>query len=586
MGVTAGALIYLRVTSMRNAVVSRFMRLKKPKYLLGAVIGLAYFYLVFGRRLRGDRPSAAALASAFPVEFMPMVITVAAVSVAIFIALLWLWPRERAALNFNETEIAFLFPAPIGRKTLIHFHLIGSQLKLLFTSLILALISSGWNFVLGNAWMRVVGWWLVFATVLLHLNGSAFTLTKWLDRGISQTARQLTVGALIVAIGAAAWLLTWSSWPPPESADLVDFKSTALYFTEMVNAGVVGYLLAPIKWIVGPLFAPSPATFLAALGPALAVYAAHYLWVLYSESSFEEASIARAKRRADKIAAMRSGNVRLGNAQAKPKRVRFDVGAVPRPEFAFLWKNLMAGADYLRLRTALLAAAAIVVGCFWIKNSDYFWLLLPIGLVALLLSGYVLVFGPMIARQDLRSDLLNIDMLKAYPLKGWQIVLGEMLAPTAIVTFLLWLGLLAAAMSFYPSGDWLTTEIRIFGGIGVALLVPFLVAIQVLVLNAGVLLFPAWNQASANKANAGIDVMGQRILFFAGLLLAMVVGMLPATIVAGAIYFITQFLLPIAIAAPLAVLGALCVLIAEISVGVMLLGTVFDKFDLSDELRP
>ena len=35
---------------------------------------------------------------------------------------------------------------------------------------------------------------------------------------------------------------------------------------------------------------------------------------------------------------------------------------------------------------------------------------------------------PQLLRQDLRSDLLNADLLKAYPLPGWQIVLGEVLA--------------------------------------------------------------------------------------------------------------------------------------------------------------
>ena len=34
---------------------------------------------------------------------------------------------------------------------------------------------------------------------------------------------------------------------------------------------------------------------------------------------------------------------------------------------------------------------------------------------------YMLVMGPQFARQDIRSDLQNADILKTYPLPGWRL---------------------------------------------------------------------------------------------------------------------------------------------------------------------
>ena len=43
------ALLYLRLVSAGNWLLSRARRLRQPKYLLGAVVGCAYFYYFFFR---------------------------------------------------------------------------------------------------------------------------------------------------------------------------------------------------------------------------------------------------------------------------------------------------------------------------------------------------------------------------------------------------------------------------------------------------------------------------------------------------------------------------------------------------------
>ena len=151
---------------------------------------------------------------------------------------------------------------------------------------------------------------------------------------------------------------------------------------------------------------------------------------------------------------------------------------------------------------------------------------------------------------------------------------------------LLWLLLLAAAFTLQPPPNAsLTAGSRIAAALAVALLLPFVCAIEVLVMNAAVVLFPAWVPQGAGRGS-GIDVLGQRIFFLAGLFLAIAGALLPAAIGAAAMFFGTLWIVGAAIAAVLAAVAALAVLCVEIGLGVAFIGRRFERFDLSAELRP
>ena len=135
-----GALVYLQMQSIKNRLRMRLRRLKKPKYLAGAAVGGAYFYFFFFRNLFVGRSSAAAADTASP-ETLLLLELVGALALFLMVVAAWIFPHERAALLFSEAEIAFLFPAPVTRRTLIHFKLLRSQIAILFTTLFLTLVS-------------------------------------------------------------------------------------------------------------------------------------------------------------------------------------------------------------------------------------------------------------------------------------------------------------------------------------------------------------------------------------------------------------------------------------------------------------
>src|SRR5207247_9272566 len=99
------------------------------------------------------------------------------------------------------------------------------------------------------------------------------------------------------------------------------------------------------------------------------------------------------------------------------------------------------------------------------------WLLPALGILTVILTGYSLFLGPAILRQDLRQDLANADILKMYPLRGWQVVLGELLAPAAILTGVQWCLVLLAAATFsrFPEDSPIPLSTRLSLGAAVAI---------------------------------------------------------------------------------------------------------------------
>src|ERR1700730_14714920 len=151
------ALFFLQYYSLKNRTLLRFRRLKQPKYLVGGIVGLLYFYFYFFRYLFGLPGRRPALSLGSSPESLALYEAAGAAVFLVAVLLAWLLPHDRAALTFSEAEVAFLFPAPISRRGLGHFKLLRSQAAILFTTLILMLFVNRFG---GKFWIRAAGWWL------------------------------------------------------------------------------------------------------------------------------------------------------------------------------------------------------------------------------------------------------------------------------------------------------------------------------------------------------------------------------------------------------------------------------------------
>jgi hypothetical protein len=177
-----------------------------------------------------------------------------------------------------------------------------------------------------------------------------------------------------------------------------------------------------------------------------------------------------------------------------------------------------------------------------------------------------------------------MDVLKLFPLRGWQIVAGELLAPAVILTLAQWgLLIILAVLVRAAAGQTIPVQtIPIEWFVAVALLMPMWNALALLIPNASVLLFPGWFQTRVD-APQGIEVTGQRLLLFFGQMIAIGVTIVPAAAVFGFVFWLLYATGAGAIAPITGALGAALVLAGEIALGTWLVGKLFDRFDIAAE---
>src|SRR6266481_10122996 len=549
------ALLYLQFHSIKNRLLLRIKRLRQPKYLFGAIVGGIYFYFYFFRYFFGFRGGRGGFVSTATPENLALFESIGALVFLAVILLGWIFGNQRAALSFTEAEVAFLFPAPVSRRGLIHFKLLRSQIAILFTTVLLTLVT---NRAGGHPWIRAAGWWIILSTLNLHFLGSSFARTMLVDRGISNWQRRLAIFALLLVSVASIFIWAKRTMPAVDFSQFDDFQAIKNYIQHVLASGPAPYLLYPFRLVVRPYLAQNASGFLAALGPALLLMALHYLWVVRSNVAFEEASVEAARRITEKIAAIRSGNLRGSNQKLKGRRAPFLLRPIGPQPIALFWKNLIGTGSGFTPRLWIVLGATLIFVCAVLRNAIGSSDLLPlIAMITGMLLLWSLLLGPQLLRHDLRKDLALADMLKLYPLRGWQIVLGELLAPAAILTVFQWLLLISTVMllSRLPGGGAVEWPLRIGIGFGTAIVLPILNLITLQIPNAAVLLFPGWFQAGKEGAH-GIEATGQRLIFLLGSLLVFIVALVPAAIVFAIAFFLLQLALGLLFALPIAFVAA------------------------------
>ena len=196
---------------------------------------------------------------------------------------------------------------------------------------------------------------------------------------------------------------------------------------------------------------------------------------------------------------------------------------------------------------------------------------------------FAIMMGPQMARSDLRQDLLHLELLKTWPLRGADVVRGEMIWPASVVVIVSWLAL--ACATILSSAAFTTTPVAVRMSVAgaAALLAPALVFAQFTIHNAAAVLFPAWVPLGTARPK-GIDAMGQRLILFAGVLLGLIVMMLPGALAGGLLWLAFHKLLGMAVLIPAAAACTVIVLI-EVLMATEAMGQVYERVDLSGAIR-
>jgi hypothetical protein len=254
---------------------------------------------------------------------------------------------------------------------------------------------------------------------------------------------------------------------------------------------------------------------------------------------------------------------------------------------AFLWRNLIGLGALAARKWWINGALLFIILTRWlISRPAHDPLLIGFTIVTSILAGYGFLLSPVFVRRPSQRLIEEIDVIKAYPLRGWEIILGEMLAPMVLIScfeWLLFVALATIALHDLPQLGNLPIAIAV----GAAQVVPFLEGILFSINFAGVLLLPAWTyQLSAkDQSSGGIDKMGQRLIFTAGYLLVALVSLIPAALMGGGVFFAFKLLLDqTSLGAVLAGTAAGLTLAGEFAAILWWLGEHYENFDVSAEL--
>jgi hypothetical protein len=176
------------------------------------------------------------------------------------------------------------------------------------------------------------------------------------------------------------------------------------------------------------------------------------------------------------------------------------------------------------------------------------------------------------------------EALKTYPLPGWQMALGEVLTPTVMLTGAQWLFTALAVILF--SGPTHRSPIpladRLSVGVAVALMAPTFSMVSVLIFNGMALLYPAWARLGPATMQ-GFEAIGQQMLVMFGQILALGLLLLAPAVAFGLLYWLGHWWFSWRTLVPLGALAATSVLALEAAAGVLWLGNLFDRLDLSKE---
>ena len=559
---------YLAWRSAHNRVSRQLRHLRSPRYVAALLLGLAYLWFV----VIAQRPASAAgeLADSRWLELVGALALLGAVAWG------WIFGVERRVLAFSPAEVTFLFSGPVSRRGLIQFKLLRSQLLILFNALLWTLILSHERFGV-SPWLRVISIWVLLTTLSFHRLGASFVRTSLAEHG--RLGLRHRVVSLVV-LGAVLIALTWSITDALPRLAGADARTPLGFLSALGEAAAEPLptaLTYPFRVMIRPLTAPSVSAWLNALWPALILLLLHYVWVVRSDTAFEEAAAAVSLQRAQAVSERQAGRP----APRAPGRVTpplFRLAPEGWPAGAILWKNLVAVTRTQRVRNVALALAVGAVIVTALSFQPEGTLAEIAGWFAVTWAGAMTVIGPQWVRNDLRSDLLKLDMLRSYPLRGWSVVIAEVGASALVLTViqlsLLVIGYLAflGNQSMTPALDERT--LLLFAAFA---FLPGINLLGMIIQNGAALLYPAWVRLGSGRP-AGVEALGQNMLMMVVFVALLAVTLLLPVAIGGGAFLLLHRAINGWAALPATVL-ALGTMAFEAALLVDWLGRLFERTD-------
>lgn len=566
-----GTFLTVAFLTLKNKIMQRLRRLREPRYLIGAIAGAAYFWFLFFRRSMAAHSSNGKLIM-ITTAASPVVADVASVILLLLMITAWALPADSGGLDFTETEIAFLFPAPLRRRDILLYKIVRAQPQALFSALI----------------MTVLGWWrnglFLGVWAAISVLGVYFTLVS-LGRA---RLRLMHIGFLARLAGVAV-IVAGLVWIAKSQISAINFR-TLKNGREVMNALAVPFqkpLIRAILFIphlIASAAIPPSVGMLAISVPIVLALGVGFFFIAAALNvSFEEASIAVSQKKASRqqrVKGQRSGTFVMFRRAPAPFKLQ-ETGPV---ETAVIWKNMIAlMRNSIAWVVVFAAIMAFMLGLsLWAHQPTVYS---AIGSSLIFMSCLFPLFGPNVFSNDLRLDMPRLEVLKSYPISGERLIAAEIAAPLLVISILEMLFATSASIMMglgeaNKFTKYLATPQFI---VAVLLLTIPVCAVQLVIRNAIPVLFPAWAMRSKDEPR-GFVMMGQRIITLAGNLVVLVIALIPAAIVfLPSVWLAFQFFSGNPAFVAVATMPAVAVLLAEVWMGIKALGAQFEQLDITNE---
>lgn len=507
------AFAYQITRSVRNRLVSGVKKLKQPRYLIGSVAAAAYIWWFF------INPITKATANmGTPADGM-----IPAQALAIFLAYMqfllgWVIAPFSQGIPFTEAEVQRLFPAPLMRRDLLLFRWMREQPVLLLTQALFAVVAMR----LGARHYLIAWIGLYFMSNALASHAMVARLFSLWLRTKGLIGRMLSFVPMIVIVGVTIWAVYDAFERGGENPFMDNGRPRS--FSEILMRGPTFRVLSrPLFLITRPIVGELSRAWLSDVALVVLFFIVMRIFIRNLDVAFEEQASEMAQKlvrvKTEGLAAL-AGEKRL--IVKEGDRPLFELSSRGAPWVAFVWKNVISIGRFKRrilafIPVLILMGFVIASGSSRHADRDTSQV---IGAILLFITPYTAIVGPALLRIDLRLDLAHFDVLKAMPVRGRQLVLGEVLATTLVLWAAQLLLLAVAATLLWRSGqpwtkehaEWrLTVGLALSAFTGAAVLLGGIDFVITTAQNLMALYFPSLTRVG-NASRQGFDAFGQQLI--------------------------------------------------------------------------
>ncbi|MES2459824.1 MAG: putative ABC exporter domain-containing protein [Armatimonadota bacterium] len=506
------ALVYL---GTRRFVNSLKRSVRNPRVLVPALLFLGIIFLVvlasFGAKAQGRDDIVAPFT---PQEFVtggPGAL-IAAIRSVLLVSLFTsvVTALGNGTIFFQPSDIDFLFPAPLSRRGILFFQMLGRYGRMILPAIYLPLAFGGATLTAMvqvsplALWPGMLGMWLFFIATANIAQAALLARASKTETDDSKAAhrrvvvRRAIASFAVVLVFGLAWLAFRASLMSVRGP--VSLGQTIRAVLRVINGEAVSVLLLPVAWASDLLLVAFAGWDTAAVLKLLGLFtlAGVSLLLLFSrERDFYEGALETTERRTRLVNAVQSGDAgtvlsqMARDGQLLPGRT---VPVLGMGAWAILWKDLISlTRTPLRSWLTLLfiaafpAALGVAVGGRRSELAVLLWLVL----FTLNMANLFLL--------SVRDMVRRVDITKALPIAPARILMGELALSIAQLTLLGVFSLSLMALTGVVRGP-------MFGA--ALLILPTLAALLLFVQTCFVLLYPQRRDDVAQNAVAGFVSVG------------------------------------------------------------------------------